>query len=251
MQEYNIAFLGHIKELRYRLLYCFISFILAFLVSYTYSLEFFYFLAKPLINLNLESFEYSLIYTDITEAFFTYLNLSLYVSFGVSSFLFIHHIILFLISGLYITEAYFFRKIKNYIFIACFISLTITYYFVIPFVWYFFISNETSTTISAMNIHFEGKLNEYVFILLRVFFSILCIFLIPIFLFVLVKLKLISLTNLVNQRKFAFILIFVLGALLSPPDVISQVLLAIPLCLSYECIIFIIIFNNTYYIDSL
>jgi sec-independent protein translocase protein TatC len=95
-----------------------------------------------------------------------------------------------------------------------------------------------------MNIHFEGKLNEYIYILLRVFFSILCIFISPLILFILVRLKIISLNILINQRKIAFILIFILGALLSPPDVISQILLAIPLCISYELIIFIILFNK-------
>ena len=126
-------------------------------------------------------------------------------------------------------------------------STLITYFFIIPLIWHFFISNDTSNTISLMNIHFEGKLNEYVFILLRVFFSIFCIFMTPLLLFILVKLNIISLNILINQRKIAFILIFFLGAILSPPDVISQILLAVPLCISYELIIFIVIYNNIYF----
>jgi sec-independent protein translocase protein TatC len=117
----------------------------------------------------------------------------------------------------------------------------------IPLIWHFFISNDTSNTISSMNIHFEGKLNEYIFILLRVFFSILCIFISPLLLFILVKLKLLSLNILINYRKIAFILIFFLAAILSPPDIVSQIFLAIPLCISYELIIFIIIYNNLYF----
>jgi sec-independent protein translocase protein TatC len=87
-------------------------------------------------------------------------------------------------------------------------------------------------------------LNEYVFLLLRVFFSILCVFMAPLLLFILTKLNIISLQFLIKQRKFSFIIIFLIGALLSPPDVISQILLAIPLCISYELIIFIVLLNK-------
>ena len=104
MCAYNISALTHIKELKYRMSYIFLSVILNFIVAYFYSLELFYFLAKPLMNLNIDHFEYSLIYTDITEAFFTYLNLSLYISFALSFLFFIHQLIYFLIPGLYNKE---------------------------------------------------------------------------------------------------------------------------------------------------
>ena len=175
MCAYNISALTHIKELKYRMSYIFLSVILNFIVAYFYSLELFYFLAKPLMNLNIDHFEYSLIYTDITEAFFTYLNLSLYISFALSFLFFIHQLIYFLIPGLYNKEVLFINKIKRAIYFFCLMSTLITYFFIIPLIWHFFISNDTSNTISLMNIHFEGKLNEYVFILLRVFFSIFCI----------------------------------------------------------------------------
>ena len=244
MVIYNISALIHIKELKYRIGYLFLSTLLTFIIGYSYSLELFYFFAKPLINLKIDHFEYSLIYTDITEAFFTYLNLSLYISFAFSLLLFIHHIIYFLIPGLYNKEVLFLNKVKKAIYFFCFISTLITYFFMIPLIWHFFISNDTSNTISSMNIHFEGKLNEYVFILVRVFFSILCLFISPLLLFILIKLNVISLTIIIKQRKIAFILIFFFGALLSPPDVISQILLAIPLSISYELIIFISIYNS-------
>jgi sec-independent protein translocase protein TatC len=244
MSVYNISIINHIKEFKYRMAYVVISGILTFFVAYIYSLELFYFFAKPLINLKVEDFEYSLIYTDITEAFFTYLNLSLYISITFSFLFLIHQITFFLIPGLYSKEAKLVKKIKYIIYFSCIISTIITYFLMIPFIWHFFISNETSNTISSMNIHFEGKLNEYIYILLRVFFSILCVFISPLILFILVRLKIVSLNILINQRKIAFILIFILGALLSPPDVISQILLAIPLCISYELIIFIILFNK-------
>ena len=244
MCNYNISAINHAKEFKYRIMYVLLSGILTFSVAYIYSLELFYFFAKPLIHLNIEDFEYSLIYTDITEAFFTYLNISIYISILVSILLLIHHLIYFLIPGLYYTEAQFIKRVKSSIYLSCTISTVITYFCVIPLIWHFFISNDTSNTLSTINIHFEGKLNEYVFTLLRVFFSIYCVFLTPLFLFILVKIKLISKEILIKQRKFAFILLFFIGALLSPPDVISQILLAIPLCISYELVIFIIIFNN-------
>ena len=247
MFSYKISILTHIEEIKYRITYVFLSAIMTFVIAYSYSLELFYFFAKPLINLKIDHFEYSLIYTDITEAFFTYLNLSLYISFTFSFLFLIHQIVYFLIPGLYIREVIFINNVKRTVYFFCFLSTLITYFFMIPLIWHFFINNDTSNTISSMNIHFEGKLNEYVFVLIRVFFSILFIFISPILLFILVRLKVISLNILINQRKISFITIFFLSALLSPPDIISQILLAIPLCLSYELIIFIILYKKNCY----
>lgn len=244
MTHYNISALYHLKELKYRIAYVIISVVFTFIIAYSYSLELFYFFAKPLINLKVEDFKYSLIYTDISEAFFTYINLSLYISFCCAFIFFIHQLNYFLIPGLYEKEYLFVNKIVKIIYFSCFISIFITYFFILPLIWTFFISNDTSNTISSMNIHFEGKLNEYVFLLLRVFFSILCVFMAPLLLFILTKLNIISLQFLIKQRKFSFIIIFLIGALLSPPDVISQILLAIPLCISYELIIFIVLLNK-------
>ena len=247
MFNYNISILNHIKELKCRMGYICFSTILTFLLTYCYSLELFYLFTKPLINLKIDHFEYSLIYTNITEAFFTYLNLSLCVSFVFSVLFLIHQVIYFLTPGLYIKETLFLIKTKKIIFLISFISVLITYFFMIPLIWYFFLSNDTSNTIYSMNIHFEGKLSEYIFALLKVFFSIFCLFMSPLILFIILKLKILSLSILIKQRKIALILIFLFGALLSPPDIISQVLLAIPLFISYELIIIINIYNNFNY----
>jgi sec-independent protein translocase protein TatC len=244
MLNYNILIFNHIRELKYRIAYIFLSTLLTFLLTYYYSLELLFFFVKPLRNLKINNFEYSLIYTDITEAFFTYLSLSLYISFAFSFLLLIHQIIFFLMPGLHNKESLFLIKIKKTIYFFCFFSILLTYLLIIPFVWHFFLSNDTSNTISLINIHFEGKLNEYVFILLRVFFSIFCVFTSPLILFILVNLNILSLNILVSRRKIAFVLIFFFCALLSPPEIISQIFLAIPLCLSYELIIFITLHNK-------
>lgn len=243
MLNYNISIFNHLKELKCRITYLFLSTVLTFIVAYSYSLELFFFFVKPLINLRINDFEYSLIYTDITEAFFTYINLSLYISLTFTFLLWIHQSISFLIPGLYSKESLFLLKIKKVIYFSCFFSILLTYLLVIPMIWHFFLSNDTSNTISSINIQFEGKLNEYIFMLLKVFFSIFCIFLSPLILFILVKLNILSLNILINQRKTAFIMIFFFCALLSPPEVISQIFLAIPLCVNYELIIIITIYT--------
>ena len=241
--KYNIALISHLIELKYRLLYITLSGLLSFVVSYLYSLELFYFLARPLINLNIKEFEYSLIYTDITEAFFTYLNISLYLAFFTMILISVHHIILFLIPGLFKGEILFLKKLKYLVYLICILSIIVAYYFMLPFIWYFFLSNDTSTSVSSITIHFEGKINEYVFLVIRLFLSIIFVFTAPIILFLFLRTRVISLNTIIKQRPFAFIFIFVLGALLSPPDIISQVFIAVPLCFSYEFIIFIFIMN--------
>lgn len=239
--KYNIAFISHLIELKYRLIYVILSGLLSFIVSYTYSLELFYFLAQPLININIEDFEYSLIYTDITEAFLTYLNLSLYLSLCTMIIISIHHITLFLIPGLFNKEILFLKKLKYFTYIIYILAILTTYYVILPFIWYFFLSNDTSTSVSSINIHFEGKINEYIFLILKLLLSIIFIFTAPIFLFLLLKTKIISLNTIIKQRHLAFICIFILGAFLSPPDIISQIFISLPLCLSYELIIFLLL----------
>lgn len=244
MTKYNLAFISHLIELKNRLFYIILAGLLSFLVSYLYSLELFYLIAKPLINLNIDNFKYSLIYTDITEAFFTYLNLSLYLGSFTLILISIHHIIAFLIPGLFEKEVLFLNKLKRSTYVACCLTIISTYYFILPFIWYFFISNDTSTQVSSIEIHFEGKINEYVLLVVRFFLSIMFIFVAPILLFIGLRTNLISLKTIINQRHFSFIFIFILGAFLSPPDIISQIIIAIPLCLSYEFIIFIIILEK-------
>jgi sec-independent protein translocase protein TatC len=244
MKEYKIAFLNHLIELKYRVFYIVLSGFLSFLVAYVYSLELFYLIAKPLIYLNLKDFEYSLIYTDITEAFFTYLNLSLSLGFGILLLNTIHQFILFLIPGLFEREASFLKRIRLYTYFSCFLTIICTYSCILPFIWYFFISNDTSTTVSSINIHFEGKINEYVLLVIRLLVSLVLVFLFPIFLVLNLRIGILSLETIINQRHFGFILIFILGAFLSPPDVISQLFLALPLCISYELIILLLIFKK-------
>jgi sec-independent protein translocase protein TatC len=244
MFNHNISILKHVKELKYRSAYIFLSTILNFALSYYYSLELLYFFAKPLINLKIDHFKYSLIYTNITEAFFTYLNISLYISSIFSFFFLIHQIIYFVIPGLYFKESLFLIQFKRNIYLFCIISILITYFFFIPIMWNFFLSNDNSNTISSMSIHFEGKLDEYIFLLFKVFFSIFCIFISPLLLFILIKFKILYLRTLINKRNISFILIFFFCALISPPDIISQILLSLPLCISYEVIILITLYDN-------
>ena len=167
------------------------------------------------------------------------------MSISVGSLILVHQLIAFVVPGLYSKEAQFIFTVKYAAIFLSLLSIALAYYLVIPLVWYFFISNDTSTTITALNIHFEGKLNEYIFTIARVFLTILFLFIIPLVLFILVKLNIVTLNLLIHQRKFAYIIAFILGALLSPPDVISQLCLAIPLCLSYEVIIYIILYSNS------
>ena len=242
--EYSMTMMEHIGELLMRGLYVFLSIVITFCITYTYSLEVFYFLAKPLINLTMTEYDYSLIYTDMAEAFFTYVNISIYISLFIGSLVFIHQWCCFILPGLYPKEARFLLNAKKILYIFFVLSSLTTYFWIIPLIWEFFVNNETSNTSSTMNINFETKLTEYVYTLLKVFFAINCVFFIPLTLLVFLKLKFISINLILECRKFAFTSSFILGALLSPPDIFSQFLLAIPLCMSYELVICIALYDK-------
>lgn len=242
----SIFFVNHYKELKYRVYYIIFTIILTFLVAYHYAIEIFYILINPLINLEIKNFNYSLIYTDISEAFFTYLKISLFITFLVTINLFIGHIIKFISPGLYKKEFRFIKNLYFYFFIIFIFSSLFFYFIFMPILWYFFISSERESSTLLINLSFEGRLYDYLNISLTLFklTSLLAIY--PIFLYLFVYFNILKISFLIKERKIAILFFLIVGGFLSPPDIISQLLIALPMLLLYEVIIFIILYKNDY-----
>ena len=227
-----MTFWEHIDELRSRIIYCLISLVITTIVAYFFSDKIFNFINQPIYELENEGFKQ--IFSTLTGPFLIYLSISVFAGFFFSFPLIIYNILRFVYPAI---------KKKNliilfYILVCCVgLFATGTYFaysLLIPISLEFLISfnsnfNEIDQLISV---------NDYTSFVLIIVFSTGLLFQLPILAFFLSKLNLISSKLLSEKRRYAILLSFVLASFITPPDVISQLILAIPIIFLYEiCII--------------
>jgi sec-independent protein translocase protein TatC len=217
----------HLQELKRRTIYCLVSFVVCFIFSYCFSSNIFEILAAPLVKI---SSSHRMIYTNLPEVFFTYLQLALYMALILSAPFILCNLYIFLAPGLYKKER---RILLPYLFasVLLFILGAVFAYQFMPIAWEFFLSFETSTTIP---IKFEAKVSEYLAFIMQLIIAFGLSFQMPILLCVLTEVGIITPDFLKKGRKFAIVIIFIIAAIFTPPDVISQIALAIPLLILYE-----------------
>ena len=114
------------------------------------------------------------------------------------------------------------------------LGAAMVYYIVIPLAWDFFLSFEVQGGEGALPIEVEPRISEYLSLVMRLMFAFGLSFELPVILLLMVRAGLMTADGLASKRKYAILLAFVAAAILTPPDVISQVLLAIPVILLYE-----------------
>jgi|TARA_B110001450_G_scaffold238467_1_gene245491 sec-independent protein translocase protein TatC len=242
---------NHIEEFKYRSVYIVISFILSFSTLYLFLGETTYVLIKPLFgNDNQEVQE--LIYTDMAEAFFASIKLTIFFAFYSSIPMILYHIYFFTMPGMYIHEQ---KVVLNYIIIS--ISLTtissfVAYTLFVPLIWDFFLNYDFNLNKDIFQVSFQGKIIEYINLITNVFLSFILCFQIPLIFLILLKIEFISSKSLKKYRSINIVFCFICGALLSPPDVFSQICIAIPLCFVYEINILISLFlsNKKSYLET-
>ncbi|MBV8523467.1 MAG: twin-arginine translocase subunit TatC [Acetobacteraceae bacterium] len=228
--------LDHLIELRRRLIWSIGAFLIAFFVCYHFSGHIYSFLAQPLENI-LESktgHDRRLIFTALTEAFFTYVKVAF---FGAAFFSFpivASQIWLFVAPGLYRSEK---RALLPFLIatpVLFFLGGALAYYLVFPIAWRFFLSFETPTGAGGLPIELQAKVSEYLDLVMKLIFAFGVAFEVPVLLTLLAKVGIITSKTLGRFRRYAYVGMFVIAAILAPPDVITQCGLALPLILLYE-----------------
>ena len=114
------------------------------------------------------------------------------------------------------------------------LGAAMVYYIVIPLAWDFFLSFEVQGGEGALPIEVEPRISEYLSLVMRLMFAFGLSFELPVILLLLVRAGLMTADGLASKRKYAILFAFIAAAILTPPDVISQVLLAIPVIMLYE-----------------
>ena len=221
--------LDHLIELRKRLIYALVGFFLVFFVTFYFAKPIFSFLIQPAL-----SDGYKVIVLDIFEFFFVTVKLSAFVALIVGFPLIAVQIWLFVAPGLYRHEKRAFVPFLVATPFMFYAGCALMYYVVLPYVINFML-----TVYAPPDIEKTLRSSDYLERILQLVFAFGFAFEVPVLLTLLVQVGIVSTEGLRSKRRYAIVVAFVVAAVLAPPDVISQIALAIALMAFYEASILI------------
>lgn len=226
--------LAHLLELRRRLIYCLLFFVAAFGVAYLYSDTLYAFLQQPLAVAFGEDSGRRMIYTGLHEAFFSYLKLAFYAALFVTFPLALIQLWRFIAPGLYSHEQRTLVPLFIMTPVMFLAGAALAFYVVMPMAWEFFLSFETPAPGDGIRVELEARVSEYLGLALTLAFAFGISFELPILLLVMARAGLVDAGSLARYRRHAWVGGFLVAAFLTPPDLVSQVALGVPVGLLYE-----------------
>ncbi len=233
------SFISHLTELRQRLINSFIFLTVLFVICYFFSEHIYGFLVDPYAQaVKDDTTERRLIFTALQETFLTYLKVSFFAAFFVTSPFILIQVWKFIAPGLYDNEK---SAIAPYLIVTPILFLLggmLVYYLIMPLAIKFFLSFESSGLSTNLPIQLEAKVNEYLSLVMKLIFAFGLSFQLPVVLSLLARVGVVDSKFLKDRRKYVVVMIFAAAALLTPPDPITQIGLAIPLLILYELSIF-------------
>ena len=231
MDEKKLPLTAHLQELRKRLILSFVAIGVGFFVCYAFKKFLFDILAAPLLKVM--PIGGSLIFTSVAEAFFTYMKVAFIAAVILVSPFVLYQIWAFVAPGLY-------QKEKRYVipfvlggslFFA--VGVLFAYFVAIPIGFKFLLGYATDF------IKPLPSMKEYLSFSIKFLLAFGLVFEFPVVLVLLARIGVVDAKMLARQRKYAILLIFIFAAIITPPDFISQVLMALPLIGLYELSIFL------------
>ena len=229
-EDDKLPFTSHLEELRKRLIRCSIAVIIGFLISYGFKEKLFAILTRPLMQV-MDAGD-TLIFTGIPEAFFTFLKVSLLSGLLLAIPVIMLEFWMFVAPGLYKNE----RKlmlpiviISSFFFVG---GALFGYFIVFPYGFQFLLGFATET------LRPFPSMKEYLSFSAKLLLAFGFVFELPIVITFLARIGLVTVDFLKKNRKYAILLFFVGSAILTPPDVVTQVMMSIPLMILYEISIF-------------
>ena len=233
------GFISHITELRTRLIHSFIFLFVFFIFCYFFAEYLYGFLVEPYAQaVKNDSIPRRLIFTALQETFLTYLKVAFFASFFITSPFILIQIWKFIAPGLYDHEKI---AIMPYLVITpilFFLGGALVYYLIMPLAIKFFLSFESTGIATNLPIQLEAKVNEYLSLVMKLIFAFGLSFQLPVVLSLLARVGVVDSEFLKKRRKYVVVIIFTAAAILTPPDPITQIGLAIPLLILYELSIF-------------
>lgn len=227
-------------EIKNRFFLLLLTWVSTVLISYLYKEILLFSIVQPnlILNFGTGSAFFYFIFTNVTEIFSVYLQLVLFLSFQIFVLSFFYHIFSFLSPSLFYTEYFYLKFFYKTIVGVWFFSVILLSYMLVPLTWNFFLSFQSLTKAYSFNLHFEAKLDEYLSFYIELYYlSVLYCQVFAALFFLLINTN----TNIKIVRKFRklnyyFFILF--STLISPPDILSQVLISTVTILLYEFLLF-------------
>ena len=239
-EERRETLAGHLAELRKRLLWSFVAMMAGMGICYLFVEDIYGFLVRPLANAMGPEDSQRLIYTGLTEAFFTYLKVSFFAGMFLTFPIVAAQIWKFVAPGLYKSEKKAFLPFLVATPVLFFAGGALVYFFLLPMAWHFVLSFQSDGGATALPIQLEARVGEYLDLVMLLIFAFGLCFQLPVLLVLLGRAGIVTPEQLAKGRRYAIVVAFVVAAVLTPPDVLSQFALAIPIILLYEVSILII-----------
>jgi len=225
--------MAHALEFKRRVAYALLALLAGFALCYYFAPELYTFLVRPLAEAT-QGEGRRLIYTGLTEAFMTYLRLAFWGGFVLAFPFIAAQVWLFVAPGLYVAEKKAFLPFLFATPVLFFMGAAMAYYLVFPAAWHFFLSFELPAQAGSLPIQLEARVSEYLSIAMTLIFAFGLAFQMPVLLILLARAGLVTAAQLSKGRRLAIVLIFIAAAILTPPDVFSQIALAVPMMALYE-----------------
>jgi sec-independent protein translocase protein TatC len=222
----NESIFSHLLELRSRLIRVIICLGILFVVGIPFASEIYGFVASPLLSILPEGS--SMIATQVTSPFMAPIKLVLFAALLVTMPFLFYEVWMFMSPGLYKNEKSFVMPLMITTIILFTAGIAFAYFIVCPIIFKFFIASAPNS------IQVMTDISQYLNFIIKLVFAFGIAFEIPVATFLLIKSGIVKKDSLIKSRPYLIILFFVIGMLLTPPDIFSQLFLALPMWLLFE-----------------
>ena len=231
IDESRAPLIDHLIELRRRLMWCVLALAITFAISMAYAADIFGILVRPLSDAFAEG-EGRLVYTKLYEAFFVEVKVALFSAFFLSFPVIATQIWRFVAPGLYSSEKRAFLPFLVATPVLFVMGASLAYFFVMPLAFHWFLGFQGET--GGLKLEALPSTDEYLSLVMRFILAFGISFEMPVLIMLLHRAGVVTLEQLVGVRRYMIVLSFVIAAIATPPDVVSQLMLAIPLVALYE-----------------